>query len=127
MASSRQHRKRVKHFDLPGHAHFLTFSCFRRITLLSKDLTRNWFVEALETARVKHQFDLWAWVIMPEHVHLLLRPRLPEYRVSGILASFKKSVGDRAIRYLKRHSPEFLGRLTVVNRNRTYHHFWQVG
>ena len=122
-----RHRKQVKHFDLPGHAHFLTFSCYRRMQLLSKDRTRLWFLDELGKARVKHEFDLWAWVIMPEHVHLLIYPRQPRYDTSKILASIKKPVGYKAIQFLKEANSDFLQRLTVVNKNRTYHHFWQVG
>jgi putative transposase len=32
----------------------------------------------LEEARRKYRFELWAYVIMPEHVHLLIYPRLSE-------------------------------------------------
>ena len=65
---SEKPRKTVKHYDVFGDAHFLTFSCYHQIPLLSKDRTRLWFIEELNKARTKHQFDLWAWVIMPEHV-----------------------------------------------------------
>ena len=37
-------RRKVKHYD-NGEPHFLTFSCYRRLPLLSKDRTRQWFVE----------------------------------------------------------------------------------
>jgi putative transposase len=122
-----RHRKQVKHYDVPGHAHFLTFSCYDRLPLLGKDRTRRWFIEALEEARRRLSFDVWAWVIMPEHVHLLLRPREADYRMSAILAALKKPVGARAIHYVQHHAPDFLPRLTVVHRNRTYHRFWQAG
>ncbi len=125
--STERYRKRVKHFDLPGHAHFLTFSCYRRMPLLTKDRTRFWFVDALDKARIRHEIDLWAWVIMPEHVHLLIYPRKPIHNTSKILASIKKPVGYQAVQFLKEHNPEFLKQLTIVNRNRTYRHFWQVG
>ena len=129
------HRKRVKHYD-DGQPHFLTFSCYNRLSLLSKDRTRQWFVEALQAARKKHGFHLWAWVIMPEHVHLLIWP--PASRIdsdsksrngtiSGILSDIKRPVARNAIRYLERHSPGYLDRLTVRNRNRTYRRFWQAG
>ena len=124
---SRSHRKKVKHHDIVGHAHFLTFSCYHRLPLLSKPRTCRWFIEALGEARTKHQFDLWAWVIMPEHVHVLVFPRDPSCRTSAVLASLKKPVGAKAIRYLRTHSPEFLKRLTVVNENRSYYRFWQAG
>ena len=120
-------RKKVRHFDEPGHAHFLTFSCYRRMALLGKDRTRLWFVEALQNARTKHAFDLWAWGIMPEHVHLLIWPRRIEYRTKAMLADIKRPVGQLAVAWLRENTPEFLEKLTVRNRNRTYRRFWQAG
>ncbi|MEE8453092.1 MAG: transposase [Thermoguttaceae bacterium] len=120
-------RKKVRHFDEPGHAHFLTFSCYQRMALLSKDRTRLWFVEALQDARGKHGFDLWAWAIMPEHVHLLIWSRRTEYRTAAMLADIKRPVGQNAVAWLVENSPEFLEKLTVRHRNRTYRRFWQAG
>jgi putative transposase len=120
-------RKRVRHFDLPGDAHFLTFSCFHRLPLLSKDRTRKWLVEAIHNARTKHCFDLWAWVIMPEHVHLLIYPRTSDSKMSHVLADIKRPVAQRAIAYLVSRRSLFLSRLTVQNKSRTYRRFWQAG
>ena len=109
-------RKKVKHYD-NGEPHFLTFSCYRRMPLLSKDRTRQWFVEALDEARAIHGFQLWGWVIMPEHVHVLLwppfhsiasDPRSTRGRITGILSSIKRPVGEKAVSYLSEHSPDFL-------------------
>jgi hypothetical protein len=44
-----------------------------------------------------------------------------------ILGSIKRPVGSKAIAYLKRVGSTFLQRLTVQNRNRSYHRFWQAG
>jgi len=120
-------RNKVQHFNEPGDAHFLTFSCYRRMALLSKDRTRLWLVDAIREAREKHRFDLWAWVFMPEHVHLLIWPRQAGYKIEGILADVKRPVGQKAIQWLKRNGPTFLRQLTVRNRNRTHHRFWQAG
>lgn len=57
-----ERRKKVKHYDGRGGAHFLTFSCYRRLPLLCKDRTRHWFLDALDKARAKHGLDLWALV-----------------------------------------------------------------
>src|SRR5687768_13475534 len=51
---------------------------------------------AIALARQGHAFDLWAWVIMPEHVHLLLFPRNRQYKISAILTTLKQSVSKRA-------------------------------
>ncbi len=34
-------RKRVHSYNEPGHAHELTFSCFQRLPLLSKERSRQ--------------------------------------------------------------------------------------
>ena len=99
------HRKLRRSWNEPGHAHELTFSCYRRWPLLSKDLTRSWFVEALDRARQRWNLALWAYVIMPEHAHVLLHPRDPAYEISSILKSSKQPVSQRAMAYLRRHNP----------------------
>jgi putative transposase len=119
-------RKTVRHYDPPGDAHFLTFSCFQRLPLLSKDRTQQWFIESLENARTKHYFQLWAWVVMPEHVHLLIYPGAGS-AIKSILADIKRPVGQRAIAFLLERKSSFLDRLTVRNKNRMYRRFWQVG
>jgi putative transposase len=128
-------RKKVRHYDT-GEPHFLTFSCYRGMKLLSKDRTRQWFVEALQEARLKHGFHLWAWVIMPEHVHVLLWPPADQIspdpndttgRLRGILSSIKRPVATKAVAYLRKHSPTFLERMKVVNARRVYYRFWQTG
>ena len=121
------HRKTIKHYNIPGHAHYLTFSTYRRIPLLNKDRTRLWLIESIERARKLHDFDLWGWVIMPDHAHLLISPRQLVYRMDDILQSIKQPVSKKTIRYLSIQSPAFLPKLTVVNARRTYRHFWQVG
>ena len=122
-----EHRKTVKHYDIPGDAHLLTFSCYQRYALLSKERSRLWFIDALDKARKKHGFHLWAWVIMPEHIHLLVWTPDSEMKIDKILASIKKPVSYKAAQYLKHHAPLFLEKLTVVSAGRTCHRFWQSG
>ena len=121
-------RKFRKSVDDPGHAHELTFCCYKRLPLLNADRTRQWFVEALEHTRKTHNVQLWAYVIMPDHVHVLLLPRQEDYSISAILKSLKQSVSRRAMRFLKVSAPEWLDRLAVVRPSgRTEHRFWQQG
>jgi putative transposase len=55
-----------------GHLHFLTFSCYRRLSLLGTAQARNVFVRALGEVRKKYGIQLVGFVLMPEHVHLLI-------------------------------------------------------
>ena len=83
-------------FNEAGHAHALTFSCDGREPLLELDTAKRLFIDALEAARSGQKFDLWAYVIMPEHVHLLLWPRRRPYSISAILAAIKRPMAYRA-------------------------------
>ena len=122
-----QKRKTVQHFNDPGHAHFLTFSCYRYFPLLSRERTRRWFIQAMEGAREKHNFALLAYVIMPEHVHLIVFPLLPVYDVALFLKAIKQSVARRAKHFLHHHNRVWLERLTVQRGNRKVFRFWQTG
>jgi putative transposase len=51
--------------------HFITFSCYHRLPFLDAE-ARNVFLEMLEEVRQKYQFRVAGYVVMPEHVHLLL-------------------------------------------------------
>jgi len=55
-----------------GHLHFITFSCYRRLPLLRSVRARNLFVQILGEVRDRYGFSLVGFVVMPEHVHLLI-------------------------------------------------------
>ena len=52
--------------------HFLTFSCYQRRPLLGSVRARNLFLKILGEVRDRHRFLLVGYVLMPEHVHLLI-------------------------------------------------------
>jgi putative transposase len=72
-------------------------------------------------------FALWAYVFMPNHVHLLLMPRQPVYRMATIRTAIKEPVARQAIEYLSEHAPEWLPRITVRRGKRERRRFWQPG
>jgi putative transposase len=57
-----------------GHnnLHFITFCCYHRRPYLQCAENRTRFVELLSETRAKHCFRIGGYVVMPEHVHLLL-------------------------------------------------------
>ena len=61
-------------FNDPGHAHELTFSTYRRTRLLEECAVCRLFLSKLDEARRGHRFEVWAYVQMPDHVHLLVWP-----------------------------------------------------
>jgi putative transposase len=64
----------MKHLHVAGHFHELTFSCYRRKPLLTNDVWREQLARRIDTASEEEGFVLHAFVLMPEHVHLLVLP-----------------------------------------------------
>ena len=121
------HRKRCKRYDNENDAHCLTFSCFRRLPLLGRERSRGWMLDSLRLGQKQKKYDLWAYVIMPEHVHVVLLPH-PGVKISQILSTLKQPVSKIAILWLKENSPHFLSRIEDVQPNgRRSHRFWQRG
>lgn len=120
----RKFRQRV---DEPGQARELTFSCYKRLKFLDFDRTRHWFIDELADARKTFPFDLWAYVIMPEHVHLLVYPREASAKAGVFAGKVKEQVGRKAIQYLRENNPEWLERIAVQEGNRKRYRFWQPG
>jgi putative transposase len=120
------HRRTRKVYNTPGEAHELTFSCFRRRKFLSKDRTREYFVQAVRDARYTHHFHLWAYVIMPEHVHMIIFPLEEDYDIGAIQKSIKQSVSRKAINYLWREDREGL-KFVETGQEKTSHSFWLAG
>ena len=123
-----QKYKSCKRWNEPGEAHELTFTCFHRFPLLSKERSCTWLVESIQRTRARYDFDVWAYVIMPEHVHLLINPRRIEYDISAILKAIKWPVAVQAKRYLELNAPDWIVRRTDRQPNgRSSFRFWQRG
>ena len=65
-------RNPLRRFYGRGDLHFVTFSCYRRRPYLGTPRARNRFVKVLDQVRSRFTFLLIGYVVMPEHVHLLV-------------------------------------------------------
>ena len=54
------------------HLHFITCSCYRRLPLLGTARKRDLFLKILNQVRTRYEFFLAGYVVMPEHIHLLI-------------------------------------------------------
>ena len=105
----------------------MTFSCYHRYPFLKAERTCQWLSESIEEARLRLDFSVWAYVFMPEHVHMIVCPCKPDYEMSSILRAIKEPVGRRATSYLARNAPEWLPRITPLRGRKSERHFWQPG
>jgi putative transposase len=76
-----------------GHSHFITFSCHGRNPYLSSPEAKTVLQGVIEKIRNRYRFHIFGYVIMPEHVHLLLsEPELKPLNVA--LAVIKREVSS---------------------------------
>ena len=84
----------LKRFQECRQVHYLTFSCYRRRPNLANALACDTFVSALERVRKSHQLCVYGYVVMPEHVHLLINE--PERgNLAQAMQSLKQGVARR--------------------------------
>ena len=63
---------RLKRYYNAKHLHFVTCSCYHRHAWLGTTRRRDLFLKILEQARVRYRFTVVGYVVMPEHIHLLM-------------------------------------------------------
>ena len=93
----------LRRYQESGESHFITFSCYRRQPNFVNAAVYDLFPVCLEEMRRRCRMRVYGYVVMPEHVHLLVSE--PEH---GMLAE--------AIHYLK---------LSFTKRLHTPGSFWQ--
>ena len=84
-------RKLVRYQQTGSDLHFITFSCYRRQAWLGTAEARDLFEKSLETMRLRYDFWITGYVVMPEHVHLLVSEP-PVILLSKVLQALKLSV-----------------------------------
>ena len=82
---ARESRPRRRVIDDPQTAQFITFGCDRRRKLLNQDRCKRIVIHFLEEVRAEYQGLCLGFVIMPEHIHVLIR-----FRERGRLIPFKQ-------------------------------------
>ena len=128
MSQSAPHRKTIKHYHQPGDIHELTFSCYRRMPLLTNNAWRAELSTAINQSCQSLGCHLAAFVFMPEHVHLLVWGIQAKEDVSRLLAGIKRPVSVAVRDDLKARTSRLLDRLTVQERpGKLAFRFWQEG
>ncbi len=80
-----------------GYLHFITTSCYQRLPLLRSAKARDLFMAVLEQVRRRYHFVVVGFVVMPEHVHLLISE--PERgNPSTVMQVVKQSFARRWLR-----------------------------
>jgi putative transposase len=114
-----------RNYNIAGHAHELTFGCYKGNQFLKSKRTCHWLADAIDEARVEFDFALWAYVFMPDHVHLIVHPRQNDYDIARIRGAIKHPASKKALAWLRDNRPDWIARLTRKRGRRVETLFWQ--
>src|ERR1700722_8795979 len=98
--------------------HFITFSCYRRMKLLDSPAARDTFERELERVRRWYGCFVTGYVVMPEHVHLLISE--PERGKLSLVIQMLKQITSRKLKPPAEPPAYSAGRAGQLKR------FWQV-
>jgi putative transposase len=102
------------------HLHFITCSCYRRLPFFDSPQARDRFLSILEQTRRRYRFVVVGYVVMPEHIHLLLTE--PETgSPSTVMQVLKQRTARALLPTRRRRDPRQCGLFEAEPRA-----FWQA-
>jgi putative transposase len=113
----------MKRYDT-GSIRFVTFSCIHRWPLLKNDLIKDEFVRALAACQQRTGLLVAAWVVMPEHAHILAWPGPRGVRLAPVLSGLKSTFARDVIGRWRELRAPILDRITGSDGRP---HFWLPG
>ena len=106
-----------------GYLHFITTSCYQCRPLLGHRGNRDLFLQVLERVRRRYHFAVVGYVVMPEHVHLLLGE--PEHgNPSVVMPALKQGFSRHLLRTL-RSTVDSRQRKLAWSASLEEEHIWQ--
>jgi putative transposase len=110
--------KRLKRYYGQDHLHYLTCSCYHRQPWLASAARRDLFANILEETRQRYRFVVVGYVLLPDHIHLLLSE--PEQGTPSTVMQVLKQHFARGVLEKKRRNPAQAQLLPGPER-----HVWQ--
>jgi putative transposase len=84
-------------YDCQGHAHFVTFSCYKRRRFLDDNRAKGIVLHFLAEELKKSNGSCIGYVIMPDQVHALIYFKEP-----GMISRFIQQISTQNVRMLNR-------------------------
>jgi REP element-mobilizing transposase RayT len=84
----------------PDHIYFVTTSAVNRKNLFDSDVIKRLIVDCLDCSRLRERLKLYDFVVMPNHIHLIIQCRADD-PLASVIRDLKKHISDRIIRQFR--------------------------
>ena len=109
-----------------GAVHFVTFTVHQWVDVFTRDLYREELIKNLKYCKENRGLEIFAWVIMTNHCHLIVRARNED--LSDIIRDFKKFTAKKILSLIENNPFEsrniWIGKMLRID-NRIW--FWEGG
>ena len=110
----------LKRYYGADHLHFINCSCYHRQGWLASGRRRDLFLRVLEQVRQRYDFVVVGYVVMPEHIHLLIsEPGKGD--PSRVMQALKQGFACRVLRPMRKRRVVAQGELFAGRAE----HVWQ--
>ena len=113
----------------PDHLYFVTTSAVQHRYLFGRDVIKRLVVDSLDCMRLRKRLKLYAFVIMPNHLHVIMQCRA-EDPLADVMRDLKKHIADRLIRHYRADGNQpvldFLASL-ATRPDKQRHKVWEEG
>ena len=117
----------MQFFQFQGHLYYITTNVYKRLAIFTRPAFIIPLYDSLHFYRHQYGFKLLGYVIMPDHIHLLLWP-LNETSISDFMRDFKTFTAKRLIRQAQvEQNQAWLTHFTQAGQEtgRSEHKVWQ--
>lgn len=91
-----------RRFEAPGEVRFLTFSCWHSLPILHSDWAKDLVVEQLSYLKENEKIEIFAFCVMTNHAHILLRTDSLTMPVPKLLSNLKARSSRRILAKLRK-------------------------
>ena len=113
----------------PDNLYFVTTSGVQRRHLFRRDVMKRLVVDSLDCMRLRERLKLYAFVIMPNHLHVIIQCNA-EDPLADVIRDLKKHIADRLVRHCQAEGNQpvldFLA-LAVTRPDRQRYKVWEDG
>jgi putative transposase len=102
--------------------HYVTTVTFNRARIFDDDASCHIFIDCLAELRLIHPFKLLAYVIMPDHIHMILNPM--ECDISLIMRKLKGKSAKLILDLLRSDNRQFLLKTLELKSRGRQHAVW---
>ena len=103
----------LRRYQQARQLHYITFTCYHRAKFFATPRARDIFVHVLERARRWYGFYIVGYVVMPEHVHLLVSE--PERATLALALQMLKQTTSRKLKAVAAENPFWQARYYDFN------------